>query len=246
MTNRPHGVTVALAFSPDRYGSGHAFYTRAVTMPEHLGPFRAGPGGVAALPGRAGIRASRLPGVRGRSAARASSSAGVRALRTARQRQDGAARLAREGSRYGLRAGRAPPHARGDSHRKRCSSSACFRCRGGNASRRKGSPSTEPLGGRARAVRHRWTLRWPLARVGMACPGADEVEVQGFNQVLADLGGASGFQGAGGREALGRRGRHQGCLRAEASSEPTSRHSLSNEGAIRAAESRSKIAVSAG
>ena len=86
----------------------------------------------------------------------------------------------------------------------------------------------------------------PLARVDMACPGADEIEVQGFDQVLADLGGASGFQGAGGCEAPGRRGRHQGCLRAGASNEPTSRHSLSNEGAIRAAASRSKIAVSAG
>ena len=59
MALRPHGVTVALALSPDRYGSGHAFYTRAMTMPEPLGPFRAGPGGLPPyLAGRESVQAA--------------------------------------------------------------------------------------------------------------------------------------------------------------------------------------------
>ena len=49
----------SLSFSPDRYASGHAFYTRAMTMPEPLGPFRAGPGGLPPyLAGRESVQAA--------------------------------------------------------------------------------------------------------------------------------------------------------------------------------------------
>ena len=59
VTLRPPVVTVTLAFSPNRCASGHAFHTRAMTMPEHLGPFRAGPGGLPPyLAGRRSVQAA--------------------------------------------------------------------------------------------------------------------------------------------------------------------------------------------
>ena len=71
-----------------------------------LGPFRAGPGSPPPYLARTGGGASRLPGVPERAAKRTPSTQGDRVLRPPRQRQDRAARLVAEGSRFPLRAGR--------------------------------------------------------------------------------------------------------------------------------------------
>ena len=73
--------------------------------------------GLAALPVRTGIRAGHLPGVRQLAATRPFAAARDRLLRATRQRQDGAAGLVAEGSRFIPRSGRDSARPRGDSHR---------------------------------------------------------------------------------------------------------------------------------
>ena len=134
---------------------GQAFHTRAMTMPEPLGPFRAGPGGLPPyLAGRGSVQAA-LPGVRRR---RGRSCSMDRAATARRRCSSGWRRKPPQTPGWTCSASRPRRFAP-----KRCSSSACFRCRGGSASRRKGPPSTESPGGRARAAHHRRTWRVPLS-----------------------------------------------------------------------------------